>query len=79
LFSAIGWLDVQVPDRLAAADNIRLEGLREIVLVGRYLVGDLALDDVTGCQFAIGRRYVRDDGFIVFLAGRVFQRELKQR
>ena len=46
LFSATRWLDVQVPDGLAATDDIRLEGNREIVLACRYLVGDLALNDI---------------------------------
>ena len=39
MFSATCWLDVQVPDRLAAADDVRLEGKGEIVLLVRTSLG----------------------------------------
>src|SRR5690348_2051911 len=55
-FFATRWLNVQVPDRLAAADDIRLKGKCEIVLGGCYLVGNLPLDGVACRQFAIRRR-----------------------
>ena len=44
-------LNLQVPDGLAAADDIRLEGEGEIVLGFRYFVGDLALGDtINSCN-----------------------------
>lgn len=70
---------MQIPDRLAATDDIRLEGEGKIVLARRNLVGYLSLDDISCRQFAIWWRGAGENRFGILLTRRVFQGELEQR